>query len=48
MTRLASYDLILGRFQNEMEVFEEVGPEMEISGRDLDGGGNVGGRKRKI
>ena len=30
------------------EHFGESGPKMETSGRDLDFGGNVAGRERKI
>ena len=40
--------LIFRHFRYGTEDFEESGPEMETSGRDLDFGGNVAGRKRKI
>ena len=38
-------DLIFGRFGNEMEHFEETGPEKETSGRDLAGGGDEAGEE---
>ena len=38
-------DLIFGRFGNEMEDFEETGPEKETSGRDLAGGGDEAGEE---
>ena len=39
---------IFGTFWYGTKYFEESAPKMETSGRDLDFGGNVAGRKRKI
>ena len=36
-------DVIFVHFQTEMEAFKETRPEKEISGRDLYGGGHMGG-----
>ena len=35
--------MISVHFQTEMEAFKETRPEKEISGRDLYGGGHMGG-----
>ena len=35
--------MIFVHFQTEMEAFKETRPEKEISGRDLYGGGHMGG-----
>ena len=36
-------DVIFVHFQTKMEAFKESRPEKEISGRDLYGGGHMGG-----
>ena len=36
-------DVIFVHFQTKMEAFKEMRPEKEISGRDLYGGGHMGG-----
>ena len=41
-------DVTFGHFRAEIKAFEEIGREKEISGRDLDGGGNVVARKTEI
>ena len=38
-------DATFGNFRAEIKAFEEIGLEEEISGRDLDGGGNLVARK---